>query len=179
MTRMWSPARDKQLTLPKRTSGRSALVWRPVGRAPPSRREPRPAKSTPPRRWEERPTFVCQLYDGSDLPDSDSLQRRRSWGKSTDSASTSSASQAVESGAAPRRLQSLLIRGGGAPNVHVSLVTDGGQGPTPAVAGVGGLAREHTGERCHRRGGGPKRSSPRVGGPEACSPRAGLEACSP
>jgi hypothetical protein len=46
-TRMWDRARDKQLTLPERTSGRSALAWRPAGRAPPSRREPRPAKLTP------------------------------------------------------------------------------------------------------------------------------------
>jgi hypothetical protein len=45
--RMWAQARDQQLTLPERTSGRSALVWRPAGRAPPSHREPRPTKLTP------------------------------------------------------------------------------------------------------------------------------------
>jgi hypothetical protein len=39
----------------------------------------------------------------------------------------------VDSGTAPWRLQSLLIRGGGAPDVHMSLVAGGGQGPTPAV----------------------------------------------
>jgi hypothetical protein len=70
------------------------------------------------------------LYDGSDRPNSDSLQRRRSRAKSTDSASTPSVPQAVDSSAALRRMQSLLFRGGGAPYVHVSLVTDGGQGPT-------------------------------------------------
>jgi hypothetical protein len=43
-TRMWARARDKQLALPERTSDRSTLAWRPVGRAPPSNREPRPAK---------------------------------------------------------------------------------------------------------------------------------------
>jgi hypothetical protein len=48
MTRMWARACDKQLSLPVGTSGRSALVWRPARRAPPSRREPRPAKLTPP-----------------------------------------------------------------------------------------------------------------------------------
>jgi hypothetical protein len=64
-----------------------------------------------------------------------------------DSESTPSTPQVVDSGASPRRLQSLLIRGGGAPNVHVSLVTDGGQGPTPAVIEVGGSVPEQTGER--------------------------------
>jgi hypothetical protein len=104
VTRMWARARDKQLALPERTSGRSALAWRPVGRAPPSRREPRPAKLTPPRRSEQRSAPVCQLYDGSDRPNSDSLQRRRSRGKSTDSARSPSAPRAVESGAAPWRM---------------------------------------------------------------------------
>jgi hypothetical protein len=58
-----------------------------------------------------------QLYDGSDCPDSDSLQRRRSRGRSSDSASTPSVQQA-EPSAAPWRLQSLLIRGGGASDVQ-------------------------------------------------------------
>jgi hypothetical protein len=53
----------------------------------------------------------------------------------------------AESGAAPRRLQSLLIRGSGALDVHVSLITGGGQGPTPATAGTGGSAPERRGER--------------------------------
>jgi hypothetical protein len=101
----------------------------------------------PPRRSEERPASARQLYDGSDCPDSDSLQRRRSRGKLSDSASTPSASQATKLEATPWRLQSLLIRGGGAPDVHASLVTGGGQGPTPAIAGSGGTAPERTGER--------------------------------
>jgi hypothetical protein len=46
-TRMWAQAPDKQLTLPERTSGRSALAWHLAGRAPLSRREPRPANLTP------------------------------------------------------------------------------------------------------------------------------------
>jgi hypothetical protein len=50
----------------------------------------------------------------------------------------SSAPQAAKPGAAPQRLQSLLIRGGGAPDVHVSLVTSDGHGPIPAVAEAGG-----------------------------------------
>jgi hypothetical protein len=53
----------------------------------------------------------------------------------------------AESGASPRGLQSLLIRGGGAPDVHVSLVAGGGHGPIPAVAEVGGSAPERARER--------------------------------
>jgi hypothetical protein len=63
------------------------------------------------------------------------------------SVSTPSAPQVVDSGAAPQRLQSLLIRGGGAPDVHVSLITGGGQAPTPAVAEAGGSAPERPRER--------------------------------
>jgi hypothetical protein len=114
-----------------------------------------------------------QLYDGSDRPDSDSLQRRRSGGRSLDSASTPSA--------APRRLQSLLIRGGGAPNVHVSLVAGGGHGPTPVVAEARGTASERVGESvvaveaAGRSGAapeaaGPKRTAPGPAGPKRTAP---------
>jgi hypothetical protein len=128
-----------------RTTGRFSLTWPPAGRVPPRRRAA-PHQADPSRLSEERPTPVRQLFDGSDRPNSDSLQRRRSRAKSTDSASTPSAAQAVDSGAAPRHLQSLLIRGGGAPDVHVSLVAGGGQGPTSAIAETGG-ALERSGER--------------------------------
>jgi hypothetical protein len=106
-----------------------------------------PRQADPPRRSAERPAPVCQLYDGSDRPESDSLQRHRSRAKSTDSVSTLSAPQAVDSGVTLRCLQSLLIRGGGALDVHVSLVAGGGQGPTPAVAEADRSAPERSGER--------------------------------
>jgi hypothetical protein len=106
-----------------------------------------PRQADPLRRSEERPAPVRQLFDGSNRPNSDSLQRRRSRAKSTDSALTPSVLQAVDSGVAPRRLQSLLIQGGGAPDVHISLVVGGGQGPTTTVAEAGGSAPEQTGER--------------------------------
>jgi hypothetical protein len=61
--------------------------------------------------------------------------------------STPSAPPVVEPSAAPRHLQSLLIRGGGAPDVHVSLVAGRGHDPTPAVAEAGGSAPKHAGER--------------------------------
>jgi hypothetical protein len=48
-----------------------------------------------------------------------------------------SAPPVAEPSDAPRRLQSLLIRGDGAPDVHVSLIAGGGHGPTPAIAEVG------------------------------------------
>jgi hypothetical protein len=77
---------------------------------------------------------VCQLYDGSDLLDSDFRQRRRSRGRSSDSMSTPSTLPMAEPSIAPRRLQLLLIWGGGAPDVHVPLIADGGHGSSPAIA---------------------------------------------
>jgi hypothetical protein len=133
------PAREDQRTVRPRVA--------PNGTGASESQRSTPCQANPPRRSEERPVCARQLYDGSDCLDSDSLQRRRSRGKLSNTASTLSAPQAAESGAAPRRLQSLLIRGGGAPDVHVSLVTRGGQEPTPAIAGTGGSAPERMGER--------------------------------
>jgi hypothetical protein len=143
-----------------------------TGASEPQRTTPRQADPDPLRRLEERPASTRQLYDGSDRPDSDSLQRRRSRAKSTDSASTPSAPQVAESGAAPRHMQSLLIRGGGALDVHVSLIPGGGQGPTPAVAGVKGSAAERTEERvavveaADRSGAAPELSGPKRATPK-------------
>jgi hypothetical protein len=111
--------------------------------APSGTGTPKPPGSTPrqidpPRRSEEHSVPVRQLYDGSDRLASDSLQRRWSRGRSSDSTSTPSVVPTEEPSAAPRRLQSLLIRGGGAPDVHVPLVAGGGHGPSPAMAEAGG-----------------------------------------
>jgi hypothetical protein len=89
---------------------------------------------------------VHQLYDGSDHPNSDSLQRRRSRGRSPDLMSTPSAVPVAELSATPWRLQSFLIRGGGAPDVHVPLITGGGHGPTPTIVEAGGTTPERVGE---------------------------------
>jgi hypothetical protein len=97
-----------------------------------------PCQADPARRSEERPSFARQLYDGSDHPDSDSLQRRPSRRRSSDSVSMPSAPPAAEPSAAPRHLQSLLIQGGGAPDVHVSHVTGRGHDLTLVVAEAGG-----------------------------------------
>jgi hypothetical protein len=151
-----SPLRDAEVSSSRRPreAGRDNIVGsssRPA--APPARvglRSTRshttpsgtgtPEQIDPPRRSEERSVSVRQFYYASDRPDSDSLQRRRSRGRSSDSASTPSAAPMVEPSAAPRRLQSLLIRGGGTPDVHVPLIAGGGHGLTPAVAEAGGIA---------------------------------------
>jgi hypothetical protein len=133
------PARGDQRTVRPRAA--------PGGTGASESQRSMPRQADPLRRSEERPASAHQLYDGSDRPDSDSLQRRRSRGKSSDSVSTPSAPPAAEPSAAPRHLQSLLIRGGGAPDVHVSLVAGGGHGPTPAIAEAGGSAPEQAGKR--------------------------------
>jgi hypothetical protein len=124
-----------------------------------------------------------QNYDESERPDSDSLQRRRSRGRLSDLASTSTAPPVAELSTAPRRLQSLLIRREGAAEVHMSLVAGGGQGSSPTVVEAEGSAPEHAREsvaankaagrsgaapesarsRCTAPEQGPKRGSPRVG----------------
>jgi hypothetical protein len=128
-TRLWARAHVRRLTRVGQRSARSRTA----------------SRADPPRRSEERSVSVCQLYDGSDRPDSDSLQRRWSQGRSSDSASTPSAPQAAEWSATLRHLQSLLIQGGGAPDVHVSLVAGEGHGPTLAVVEAGGSASEQMG----------------------------------
>jgi hypothetical protein len=132
--RLREARRDKTVGSSSRPAAPPARVdqWSACSRAAPSRtgasepQRPVPRHADPPRRSEERPVSARQLYDGSDHPDSDSLQRRQSRRRSSDSASMPSASPAEEPSVAPRRLQSLLIRGGGAPDVHVSLVAGGG-----------------------------------------------------
>jgi hypothetical protein len=60
--------------------------------------------------------------------------------------STPSTVPMVETSAAPRRLQSLLIRGGEAPDVHVPLIARGGRGPSPAITEARGAAPKQMGE---------------------------------
>jgi hypothetical protein len=123
---------------------RSRAASSGTGASEPQR--PAPRQVGPPRRSEERPASARQLYDGSDRPDSDSLQRRRPRGRLSDSASTPSAPPVAEQSAIPRCLQSLLIRGGRALDVHVSLVAGGGHSSASVVAEAGGIAPECTGE---------------------------------
>jgi hypothetical protein len=94
----------------------------PGGTGTPEPQGSAPHQIDPPRRSEERSMSVRQLYDDSDRPHSDSLKRRRSRGRSSDSASTPSAAPVEEPSAALQRLQSLLVWGGG------------GHCPTSAVA---------------------------------------------
>jgi hypothetical protein len=68
--------------------------------APEARRDP-PSRADPPRWSEDRQAPSRHLFDGSDRPDVDSLQRRRSRARSTGSASTLSTSQEADSNATP------------------------------------------------------------------------------
>jgi hypothetical protein len=152
--RPWEAGRDKVVGSSSRPaappvrvslrSTRSRTAPKGTGTPEPPRYAPR--QIDPPRRSEEHSVPVRQLYDGSDHPDSESLQRRRSRGRSSDSTSTPSAVPVAEPIAAPWRLQSLLIRGGGAPDVHVPLIAGGSHGPSPAAAEAGGTALEQMGE---------------------------------
>jgi hypothetical protein len=153
----------------------------PSGTGASEPRKPTPRRVDPPRRSVERLPSVHQIYDGSDRPDSDSLQRHRSRGRSSDSTSTLSVPPVVEPSAAPWRLQSLLIRGGGAPEVHVSLVAGGGQGLPPTVVEVGGSAPERAREKVSaieaagQSGAAPESAGPRRAAPEQGSKRAAPE----
>jgi hypothetical protein len=71
--------------------------------APEVRRDP-PRRADPSRRSEERTTPSRHLFDGSDRPDANSLQRHRSRARSTDSVLTPSAPQEADSGTAPQRV---------------------------------------------------------------------------
>jgi hypothetical protein len=137
-----------------------------------------PRQADPPRRSKERSLSARQIYDGSERPDSNSLQRRRSRGRSSDLASTLIVPPVAEPSAAPRRLQSLLIRGGGAPEIHVSLVASGGPGSSPAVVEPGGSSSERARESvaateaASQSGAGPEAAGPRCTIPEQGSKRA-------
>jgi hypothetical protein len=65
---------------------------------------PAPRQADPPRMSEERSPSARQINEGSERPDSDSMQRHRSRGRSSASALTSSATPAAEPSAAPRAL---------------------------------------------------------------------------
>jgi hypothetical protein len=107
--RRWATEHDKatgsssrQVTRPTREDQRMVhprAVPSGTGASEPQRSAPR--QVDPPRRSEERPASAHQLYDGSDRPDSDSLQRRRSRGRSSDSASMPSAPPVAEPSTAP------------------------------------------------------------------------------
>jgi hypothetical protein len=180
--------RDKTLGPSSRQGAPPARVdQRPVrSRAMPSRTgtsEPQrlaPRQADPPRRSEERSTSARPLYDGSDRPDHNSLQRRGSRGRSSDSASTQSAPPVAEPSATPQRLQTLLIRGGGVPDVPLSLVTGGGHGPAPVAAEAGGTAPKRTGESVAAvEAVGRSRAALETAGPRRAVPKQGSKCATP
>jgi hypothetical protein len=84
-----------------------------------------------------------------------------------------SAPPVVEPSAAPRCLQSLLIRVGGAAYVYVSLVVGGGHDPSPAIAEVGESAPEHVGERAAAAAGDQSGAAPESAGSKRTAPEQG------
>jgi hypothetical protein len=146
-TRKWVRARDKQLALPKRTSGRSALVWCPAGRVHLSRREPHPAKRRPHEKVGGAAGFRPLALRWLRPPRLKLLAEAPVAGKVVGLGIDAERTAGGGVWRRPPRLQSLLIQGGGAPDVHVSLIVGGGQGPTSVVAGVGDSAPERAGER--------------------------------
>jgi hypothetical protein len=170
VTRPWARARDRRLAPPERTSGRSALVRCPAGQMLLNHRDLCPSSRSlekvggaagarpPALRWLRPP----RLRLPAEVPVTGEFVRLGV-----------DAKRAADGGAAaPRRLQSLLIRGGGAPNVHVSLVTGGGHGPTPTVAKAGVSAPERAGESVAaveavgRSGAAPDTAGPKCTAPE-------------
>jgi hypothetical protein len=137
--------------------------------------KPVPRQADPPRRSEEHPASACQLYNSSDCPDSDSLKRHRSQGRSSDSAPTPSASSVAEPSA-----ESLLIRGGGALNVHVYILTGRGDGPAPVAAEAGGTAPKRTRESVAAvEAAGRSGATPETAGPRRVVPEQGLKRTAP
>jgi hypothetical protein len=150
-----------------------------TGASEPQRTTPRQADPDPLRRLEERPASTRQLYDGSDRPDSDSLQRRRSRAKSTDCID---AERAAGGGVWCRPTAYAIVTYPGWRSPGCSCFPHPGRGPrtnSSCRRGQRVSPRADGGASSRRRGGGPKWSSPRAVGPEARNPRVGLEACSP
>jgi hypothetical protein len=86
------PVREDQRATHSRTA--------PGGSGAPEVRRELPRRVDLPRWSEEQVPPSHHLFDGSDRPDSDSLLRCLSWARSTSSASTLSAPQEADSGAA-------------------------------------------------------------------------------
>jgi hypothetical protein len=140
-------AHEKNVGLSSRSGARPAREDQRAtrSRTAPSSSGASEARRDLPRRSEERAPPSRHLFNGSDCPDTDSLQKRPSRARSTSSASTPSAPREADSSAAPQRLQSLIIQGGRASDVQVSLAAGEGQGPTSAMAEVGRIAPEQPG----------------------------------
>jgi hypothetical protein len=68
--RPWARARVKRFAPPEKTSRRSTILWHPTGLAPPSRRDPRPAKTTlrEGRRSSRRPPTTSMMDPTAPTP---------------------------------------------------------------------------------------------------------------
>jgi putative hemolysin len=168
-TRPWARAHARRLPPPERTSGRSSLVWCPAGRVPPSRKDLCPAQPIP-REGQmsgRRPpaSFMMALTAPTPTP---CRGAGRGGGRRT-----------RHRRRAHRRRQSQAcshcLSGAAEPQMFMCPSSPAGTTVQPEPSRRLGVSpRASGGAYCHRRGGGPKRSRPRVGGLEACNPRAGL-----
>jgi hypothetical protein len=112
---------------------------------------PAPRQADPPRRSEERPASARQLYDGLDHPDSDSLQRCRSRGRSSDSASTLSIATGGGAKRCPATLAIAAHPGRWSPRRSCVPCRQWGPWFNPnRRGGRGNSPRAHGGECCHR-----------------------------
>jgi hypothetical protein len=109
-----------------------------------------PRQVNPPRRSEERLASARQLYDGSDHPDSDSLQRHRSRGRSSDSASTPSAPPVAEPSAA-RGACSHCLSGAAEPRMSMCPLSPAGAAVRPRPSQRPGVSPRTNGGECCRR----------------------------
>jgi hypothetical protein len=151
----------------------------PSGTGTPGPQRPAPCQADPPRRSEEQSVYVRQLYDSSDRPDSNSLQRRQSRGMSSDLASTPSVPSAVER-VLPHGACSRFLSGAAEPRMSLCPTS-----PTGAMVQLWPLRKsdgQHPsqwGECCRCTGDRPKRRSARDGELKTCRSQAGLEARRP
>jgi hypothetical protein len=142
----------------------------PTGTGTPELQRSAPRQTNPPRRSEERSVSVRQIYDGSDCPDSDSLQRRLSRGRSSDACGGTERY--------PAALTVVAYPGWWGPGCSCAPCRRRGPWSNPSrCGGQRHSPRANGGECCRRRGGRPKRRSARDGGLKACRSQVGLEAC--
>jgi hypothetical protein len=167
-TRPWARARVRRLAPPERTSGRSALAWRPAGRASPSRRDPRPAK----------PILREGQRSGQRLPASSTMALTAPTPTSCRGAGRGHGRQTRRRRRARHRWRSQALSAAFAVIAHPGRWGPGCSRVPRRRQGPRSISGRHRARGVSPRAGRgirrPKRSSPRVGGLEAHSPRAGL-----
>jgi hypothetical protein len=167
----WS---SQPATRPTReTSGQSALAWCPVGRAPPSRRELRPAKLTP-RGGQRSDRLVSP--NSSTVPTARTRTPCKGVGRGRGRRTRRRrACRRRWIPAPPHGACSHYLSGAVEPRMFMFPSSLAGPGINPNCGGGQRISPQAVeGAQRRRRGGGSKWGSSRAGRLEACSPRAGL-----